>query len=105
MAGDIEFDQLSPGMMVKAASPRFSEDYASLGEKILDYMELVYEYLGEKMFFTVNLRSYLADEETDLFMEGLLQHGYHCIMIESFERKQLTREKRYLIDLDLCEIC
>lgn len=105
MAGGLEFDQLSPGALVKASGFHFDEDYTSLGEKILDYMELVYEYLGEKLFFTINLRSYLTDEEADMFMEGLLQHGFHCIMLESYGKKHLSREKRYLVDADLCEIC
>ena len=104
-SGDIEFDRLTMASLIKACDIRLCDDYDSLGEKIIDYMELVNEYMGEKMFITVGLRSFLSDNDTELFMRTVLQHGFHCIMIESHEKKKISCERRYIIDDDMCEIC
>ena len=96
---------MAASSLIKASEIRLSDDYDSLAEKIIDYMELVNEYLGEKLFVTVGLRSFLPDNEAELFMQTILRHGFHCIMIESFSKKKLMNEKRYIIDEDLCEIC
>ena len=105
MSGDIEFNHMTASSLIKASEFRLNDDYDSLAEKIIDYMELVKEYLGEKLFVTVGLRSFLSDNEAELFLQTILQHGFHCIMIESFLKEKLMNEKRYIIDEDLCEIC
>ncbi len=80
------------------------EDYASLGEKLIDYMELAVEYLQKKLFVFVNLRSYISDREAQLFLDTVRQHKYHIILVESHESIKLKGEKRYIIDAAYCEI-
>ena len=67
-------------------------------------MELVTEFDRRKLYLTVNLRSYISDNEAYEFMKTVLNHGYNVIMLESSEHTHLDEELRYIIDADLCEI-
>ena len=102
---DISFSKISAASIIKASGFEFKNDYDTLCEKIIDYFELVTEFDRKKLFFTVNLRSYVNDKEIELFIETVLQHGYNLLMIESGEHPLLTSEQRYIIDSALCEIC
>ena len=102
--GDIVFQKIEIGAIIKSIGIRFCEDYDSLGEKIIDYMELVTEYDQSKLFILINLRNFITDREAQLFIDTVLQHQYHVLMIEGNAHSSLSKEKRYLIDLDCCEI-
>ncbi len=101
---DLDFSKINFSSLIKASGAEIEENYDSLGEKIIDYFELVTEFDRPKLFFTVNLRSYLSDDETYLFIDTALKHGYNLIMAESHEHKRLKNEDRFIIDSDLCEI-
>lgn len=101
---DINFDKLSVSSIIKAAGLCFKEEYDSLAEKIIDYFELVSELEHKKLFILVNLRSYISDEEANIFIDTVLIHEYNVIMIESCEHTLLKNEKRYIVDSALCEI-
>lgn len=102
--GDIIFDKISISSLIKASGMCFRDDYDRLGEKILDYIELVTEYDRKKLFIMLNLRSYIDDSEMEYFMKEVLQRKYHVLMIESSEHKKLLYEKRTVVDAFLCEI-
>lgn len=104
MPGDIAFSKVKLTTLIKAVGLEFVDEYDSLAEKIIDYMELVREYERDKLFITVNLRSYIDDSEMDKFMKTVLQHQIHLIMIENREYERLPDEDRYIIDTGLCEI-
>ena len=88
---------------MKAVGLAVRDEYGSQLEKLVDYMELVREFDRDKLFFTVNLRSFFTDEECGLFMETVAGHGFHVIMLESMDRPKLKLERRITIDTDLCE--
>lgn len=101
---DIDFTKVSIGSFIKASGVEVKSSHTSLAEKILDYFELVTEFVGKRMFVTVNLRCYISDEDSELFMQSVLMHSYHLLMIESFEHSRLEHEKRLVVDRDLCLI-
>lgn len=101
---EIQFTKMNIGSIIKAAGVEICDDAQSLAERVLDYMQLVTELIGEKLFVTVNLRSYVSDEETELLMQTVLSHGYHLLMIENCEHERLAHEKRTIMDKDLCLI-
>ena len=104
LTGNIEFTKLGAEGLLKGAGVQFCDDYEQLGEKIIDYMELVSEYDREKLFIFVNLRSYISDAQMEEFLETALARGYQMLLLESCEHPLLPREKRYIVDADLCEI-
>ncbi len=101
---DINYNKLDIGSIIRASGVEINDSYTSLGEKIIDYIELVTEFDRRKLFLTVNLRSYISDNEASEFMKTVLSHGYNVIMLESSEHLRLDCESRYIIDADLCEI-
>ena len=104
MNGNIIFSKMNISSLIKGIGIEIEEDYQSLSEKILDYMELVREYDKEKLFIFVNLRSYIDDTEVYNFFDTLIRKLYHVVFIDNKEYKLLSNEQRIVIDKDLCEI-
>ena len=104
MIGDLLFDNVNIASLIKASGVSLCEEYDSLGEKIIDYFELVTEYDNSKVFILVNIRSYLDDEEMEAFVYTVCRQGYMVVLIESVEHTVIKGIKRYIIDKDLCEI-
>lgn len=102
-ACNLSFTKVTPAAVIKAAGLEIVDDYTDIAEKVLDYIELVREFDCDKLFITVNLRSYMDDREAELFLQTAVQHEYRLLMIENTEYKRLPLEKRRVIDADLCE--
>ena len=101
---DIAFSKVSVSAIVRGAGIALREEYPTLGEKIIDYMELVTEFDRSKLFITVNLRSFIGDEEASRFMKTARDHGFPLLMVEAHARSLLEEEQRVIVDGDLCEI-
>lgn len=101
---DIVFENITVSSLIKFSGVSINEEYESLGEKLVDYMELVTEYDRRKLFLFVGLRSYLSDSELDLFVDTVRRRGHEVVLIEAVERIAINGIKRYIIDNDLCEI-
>lgn len=101
---DIIYPKLTISSLIRAVAPELRDEYACISEKILDYMELVREFDRNKLFFTVNLRCFLSNDEARLFIKDVISHGFHLIMFENREYPKCPEEKRLIIDEDLCEI-
>ncbi|MGI6687498.1 MAG: type II-A CRISPR-associated protein Csn2 [Christensenellales bacterium] len=101
---DIVFPKLSISALLKAAGVQLETDQSSLCAKVLDYMELVEEFDGQKLFITLNLRAFVSEEEIGSYMETALGRGHSLLMIENRDYRRLSCEKRLVIDEDLCEI-
>ena len=98
------FTKISPGSIIKASGLEIVDDYNSLAEKILDYFEIVREFEKDKIFFTVNLRSFFSDKEADEFFRSVVMHGFSVVMFENKDYPKSKCEKRLIIDSDLCII-
>ena len=101
---DMAFENLSVSALLKAASPVLSDESTSLAERVLELMELICTYEGERLFITVCMRDYVGDEEMQHFAESAISHGYGILALETHERTLLKNECRVIIDKDLCEI-
>lgn len=101
---DIIFPKLSISGIIKSAGAELRNEYNSIAEAVIDYMELVQTFDRERLFFIVNMRCFVPDEEMSLFMSTALSHGYHLIMLESHAYPLLPLEQRTIVDEDLCEI-
>lgn len=99
---DVECGKISMSSILKAVGINLKDDYENTLEKIIDYMELINNFECEKLFITVNMRSYFEDEEMDSFMDTSIKHNIKLLMIENMEYPRLTNEKRLIIDKDIC---
>ena len=101
---NLTFGKISPSSTIKASGLEIIEDYTSLPEKLLDYFELVREFEREKVFFTVNLRSYLNVRDVESFFESIVLHDFSVIMFENKEYSKNKWENRLILDEDWCII-
>ena len=100
---DIMCTKVSISNLIRSVGIEIRDEYESLGEKVLDYMEMVRAYDHEKLFIFVNFRSYMPDDKLDLFIKSALSKGLKFILIDSAGYEILPSEKRITIDKDLCE--
>ena len=98
----IEFSKLNISSILKAVGVCLQEDYENIPEKIIDYMEIVKILEKDKLFITVNMRSYFSDEEIRQFMQTAIAHKTNILMIENMEYDILENEKRIVVDKDMC---
>lgn len=104
---DIVSGGLSVSNLLKALGIRIRSDYeghAGEVEKVLDYMELVREFDRDKLFVTVNMRSFFDEDVMGAFLKTAVSHGFQVLMLESQAYPRLELEKRITVDEDLCEI-
>ncbi len=105
LTGNIEFSKISVDSLIKASGIHIEDVYDNLGEQLLDYFELVHEYDAKKLFVLVNLRSYMTDDDMNMFLEDVIARQIQILLLESGERNLLNFEKRYIVDKDLCVLC
>ena len=105
MVGNIGFSKINLESLIKSAGIEVESTYDNLGEKILDYFELVSVYDSKKLFVLVNLRSYLSEKEMKEFLKNVMVHQYEILLIDSIEHPILDLEKRYIVDADQCILC
>lgn len=101
---DVVFTKLNIGAIIKAVSPELCCDEDSLTERVLHYLEVSRELDGDKLYIIVNMRSFVPDNDMELYAQTVLSHGYHVLHLESSAKAIIPSEKRVLIDADLCEI-
>ncbi len=103
---DIVASKISVSNLLKGIGIELNDDYQGENgdaERIIDYMELVREFDREKLFITVNMRSYFSNTVMENFMKTVVSHEYKVLMLESKAYSLLNFEKRLTVDEDLCE--
>ncbi len=90
--------------LLKAVSLRFYAEQPDLQSQLLDYMLACREYLGKRLFITVNLRSYLGQNEAEAFFHSIVLHKLSVLCIENREYPRVTNEKCVIVDQDFCII-
>lgn len=101
---ELETSKLSIGALLKSAGIMLKEEYPTLAEKLLVYMDLMCSNGLAAVFILVNLHSLLDDKTLELFTECCCQKEYKILLIDNKEYNKLPRENRLLIDADLCEL-
>lgn len=99
---NIECNKLTIQSLIKAMGITICDDYDNDAERIIDYMELVREFDRDRLFITVNMRSYFADDTMQLFCDTAVSHRFRLLMIDNMQYKRLNGEKRLTIDADMC---
>lgn len=102
---NVDFDEdIDYAGFIKLFKPNFSYKDKDFLEKLLLYIDALVEFCDTKLIVTVNVKSYLNNEE---FLE-LFKHARYMqvpiFCIESHETYKIKEEKIIIIDCDLCEI-
>ena len=101
---EIGFEKLNMQNILKSIGVFVEDDYDTLEEKILAYMDLTRELEGKELFVFVNLRSFISNSNFDAMIETALEREHNILLIDGMEYQKLEKEKRLIIDSDLCEI-
>ena len=99
---DLVYNKLSVSSLIKSVGIEIADDGETISERFLNYMEFVREFEGNKLFITVNMRSFIEDGEAEAFMESAARHKCDLLMFEGVSYPVLLHEKRLTVDCDLC---
>jgi CRISPR-associated protein Csn2 len=109
LADEIEFDidyllEYEVSCILKAINFKLRDDYASISEKIIDYMLLVREFENDKCFVLVNFRNYVSNSEIIEFYKTVLYHKLKVLIVSASDYPLSSYETKTIIDMDLCQI-
>ncbi len=77
----------------------------TLSEMLISYMEVCRKMFGKKLFAVLNIKSFLSNEEFELFCKSINYEKFFVLLIESHDPKKVfPNEKKIIIDNDLCVI-
>lgn len=82
----------------------FDDVSTTLLEKVTDFIKLGNKICGLKIFFFVNLKSYLTETEYQKLYDTIKYEEVILINISNLSDYRNTNEKCYIVDEDLCII-
>lgn len=100
----IDCDKVTIAQLLKAMGITVHIDSEELTEVLYTYMQIFRQFVGDRLFVFVNMRSYVSDIQFDEFIKTIINHGYQAVFLENKEYSTLENERRLIIDEDLCEI-
>ena len=100
----ITCDKLTISQLLKSVGISISVETDDLIEVIYSYMQLIRQFIGEKLFVFVNFRSFVSQKQFSDFAMTIIGHDYQVIFLENKEYDKIAKESRLIIDQDLCEI-
>lgn len=107
-AGDFEFevsaDDFTMDSIAKAVSIHIVGDEDDFVELLTDYISMMAELAGIKLFVFVNLRLLLSDNDLKRLHYNLDNHQINVLLLEGTAHERLNNVSRWLIDRDMCEI-
>jgi CRISPR type II-A-associated protein Csn2 len=101
---EMDYENLSPETLIKGAVITFSEDELSPTNRILQYLRMTRELIGEKLYIFINLRAYFATSELDELFSIVNLEKYRILLIDNVAHPLLSTECRTILDCDACEI-
>ena len=101
---ELDFTGINISSLIKMCGLSIVDDSISNIEKIYNYMSIVRELLGDRLFVFANIRSYYSDDDMYKFVETVVDHKFKVLLVENYERNILSGTRRLIIDNDLCII-
>ena len=101
---ELSCEKLSMQNLLKNVGITIVDDFSSLEERLLAYMDLAREFEGKELFVFANLRCLISAEKLQRMIETALMREHNVLLIDSFDYPKLEKESRMIIDKDLCEI-
>lgn len=101
----LDYEPASFELLLKVCSVKAVENYESLLEKIICYINLFVQLKNIKFFIFVGLKNFLCDEDLNMLYRHCRQNKISVFLIESAKVRPLIYEERaIIITEDLCEI-
>lgn len=107
-AGDFEFevstDDFTMDGIAKAVSIHIVGDEDDFVELLTDYVSMMTELAGIKLFVFVNLRCFMSHGDLERFHHNLDNHQINVLLLEGVSREKLKDAPRLIVDEDVCEV-
>ncbi len=101
----LDYKELSLQDLLKTCSVKFQEDYESLLEKIVNYVNILSELKNCKFLILVNAKQVLDKNSLKELYKHCLNEKIALLLIEHIKTEPLLKEERAItITEDLCEI-
>ncbi|MGD9901058.1 MAG: type II-A CRISPR-associated protein Csn2 [Spirochaetales bacterium] len=90
---------------LKLYDVKVEDNSQTLLEKLINYINLVFEFNLYKLLIFVNLKNYLSKEDLLKFYKHIIYKEYKVLLLESSQMDcNIEYEKTLIIDKDMCEI-
>lgn len=73
-------------------------------DKIINYINIIYEIFGINIFFFINLKDNFTNEEILELYKYIMYNNIKIVLVQNIKTKALYNENIFIIDEDLCEI-
>ncbi len=101
---NIDYSSINISSLIKMCGVSIADDSLSVIERIYNYMNLVRDLLGEKIFVFVNMHSFFINNDIQSFVDTVTSHKFYTLLIDSNEYDNIKKVRRIIIDKDLCII-
>ena len=102
---NLEYDpEIDITSLLKSVNVHYETTNMDFLESLLQYVKILADIGGIKLFIFVNLRSYLTDNQMTKIIREMNYQNILGIFIENQTRENLEGVQTYVIDTDNCEI-
>lgn len=101
---ELSCEKLSIQSLLKGLGISLVDDYDSLEEKVLAYMDLAREFEGKKLFILYNLRCLIPADRLQLMINTAIEREHSVLLVDNMDYPKLDNERRIVVDNELCEI-
>jgi CRISPR type II-A-associated protein Csn2 len=101
---EISCEKLNVSSLLHSAGIVVLDEYDTLEERLIAYMDLARELEEKELFVFVNLRCLIEYERLQLMVDTALSREHKILFIDNMEYPRLKQEERIIIDNDWCEI-
>lgn len=100
----VEADEFSLDAIAKAVNLHIVSDDDDYIELLTDYMSMMVELAGVKIFVFINLRQFITNDELIRLVHNINNHDIDVMLVEGKDAGKIDDVSRIVIDADLDEI-
>lgn len=101
---EVAADDFAIDNIAKAVNLHIVDDEDDFVDLLTDYMSMMAELAGIKLFVFLNLRTMLSDGELARLIGNINNHQLDIFLIEGHQFGKVEDCGRIIVDVDLCEI-
>lgn len=99
-----EYQGINAASLIKMCGINICDDSINDVERVINYMSIVQDLLGEKLFVFVNMSLFFEHKDLQSFIDTVNAYKYNVLLIDGVETVKLSGIRRLIIDKDLCII-
>lgn len=101
---EVDSDDFNLDAIAKSINLHIVGDEDDFVELLVDYMSMMSELLGTKLFIFINLRTFLTDPEFKRLVHDVDNHQFNLLLVENESENDDYHFDKIIVDNDLCEL-